>query len=44
MLQEEEEDGSAEWHIRIFLVGDGTFVSFGLRQRKKTDEGVDVGE
>jgi hypothetical protein len=23
-------------HICIFWVGDGTFVSFGLRQRKKT--------
>jgi hypothetical protein len=30
-------------HICIFLVCDGTFVSFGLRQRKKTAEG-DVGE
>jgi hypothetical protein len=37
---EEEEDDSLRdklyMHICIFLVGDGTFVSFGLRQRKKT--------
>jgi hypothetical protein len=45
---EEEEDDSLRdklyMHICIFLVGDGTFVSFGLRQRKEDSAEGDVGE
>jgi hypothetical protein len=45
---EEEEDDSLRdklyMHICIFLVGDGTFVSFGLRQRKEDSAEGDEGE